>query len=213
MCRATCASGSSTCRRPRCWRSPSTRTWTRERRSGSAGRVGEFHDYCEELLAERKASGAAGDDLVSCIARSEHDGGPVPLGMAISFIHTFVNAGETTRSLLSFIMLLLAQHPEQRRLLIERPRAGLERGRGDPALQPPQLVRVPYRHPGHRARRPAHPQGRLRRDGVRQRQPRRGHLGAIPTSPASPDPSITTTRVSATASTPVRERCSPGPTP
>ncbi len=46
-----------------------------------------------ELLADRKASGAEGDDLVSCIARSEHDGGPVPLGMAISFIHTFVNAG------------------------------------------------------------------------------------------------------------------------
>jgi cytochrome P450 len=85
------------------------------------GLVGEFHDYCGQLLADRKASGAEGDDLVSCIARSEHDGRPVPLGMAISFIQTFVNAGETTRSLLSFIMLLLAQHPEQRRLLIEQP--------------------------------------------------------------------------------------------
>ncbi len=85
------------------------------------GQVGEFHDYCGELLAERKASGTQGDDLVSTIARSEHDGGPVPLGMAISFIHTFVNVGETTRSLLAFIMLLLAQHPEQRRLLVERP--------------------------------------------------------------------------------------------
>jgi cytochrome P450 len=83
--------------------------------------VGEFHDYCEELLTDRKASGAEADDLVSCIARSKHDGGPVPLGMSISFIHTFVNAGETTRSLVSFIMLLLAQHPEQRRLLVERP--------------------------------------------------------------------------------------------
>jgi cytochrome P450 len=41
--------------------------------------------------------------------------------MAISFIHTFVNAGETTRSLISFIMLLLAQHPDQRRLLVEDP--------------------------------------------------------------------------------------------
>jgi cytochrome P450 len=67
--------------------------------------VGEFHDYCEELLTDRQASGAEGDDLVSCIARSTHDGGPVPHGMAISFIHTFVNAGETTRSLVSFIML------------------------------------------------------------------------------------------------------------
>src|SRR5262249_45994866 len=40
---------------------------------------------------------------------------------AISFIHTFVNAGETTRSLLSFVALLLARHPDQRRLLVERP--------------------------------------------------------------------------------------------
>lgn len=85
------------------------------------GAVGEFHDYCGRLLEERGEHGADGDDLVSCIARSEHDGGPVPLGMAISFIHTFVNAGETTRSLLSFIMLHLARHPDQRRLLQERP--------------------------------------------------------------------------------------------
>jgi hypothetical protein len=41
--------------------------------------------------------------------------------MAISFIHTFVNAGETTRSLLSFVALLLAQYPDQQRLLAERP--------------------------------------------------------------------------------------------
>lgn len=83
--------------------------------------VQEFHDYCEQLLADRQKTGTEGDDLVSCIARSRHDGGPVPLGMAISFIHTFVNAGETTRSLLSFIALLLAKHPDQRRLLAERP--------------------------------------------------------------------------------------------
>jgi cytochrome P450 len=83
--------------------------------------VQEFHGYCEELLAERRAKGADGDDLVSVIARSEHDGGPVPLGMAISFIHTFVNAGETTRALLSFVALLLAQHPDQRRLLVGEP--------------------------------------------------------------------------------------------
>jgi cytochrome P450 len=85
------------------------------------GLVEEFHAYCGELLEERRANGADGDDLASIIARSEHDGGPVPEGMAISFIHTFVNAGETTRSLLSFVALALAQHPDQRRLLVERP--------------------------------------------------------------------------------------------
>jgi len=83
--------------------------------------VGEFHAYCEELLDERKASGATGDDLVSLIASSEYDGDPIPAGMAISYIHTFVNAGETTRALLSYVALALAQHPDQRRLLVEQP--------------------------------------------------------------------------------------------
>ena len=83
--------------------------------------VEDFHAYCGELLADRRASGADGDDLASIIARSQHDGGPVPPGMAISLIHTFVNAGETTRSLLSFVGLALALHPDQRRVLIERP--------------------------------------------------------------------------------------------
>lgn len=83
--------------------------------------VAAFHHYCEGLLAERRAGAADGEDLASIIARSEHDGGPVPLGMAISFIHTFVNAGETTRALLSFVAMALAQHPEQRRMLAQRP--------------------------------------------------------------------------------------------
>jgi cytochrome P450 len=80
-----------------------------------------FHDYCDELLAERRASGGSGDDLVSVIARSEWDGAPVPDGMAISFIHTFVNAGETTRAHLSFAAMTLAEHPDQRRMLADEP--------------------------------------------------------------------------------------------
>jgi cytochrome P450 len=83
--------------------------------------VEEFHSYCNELLVDRSANAGAGDDLVSVIAGSEHDGKPVPHGMAISFIHTFVNAGETTRALVSFVARALAEHPDQRRLLVERP--------------------------------------------------------------------------------------------
>jgi cholest-4-en-3-one 26-monooxygenase len=85
------------------------------------GLVEEFHAYCDALLAERRSSGGDADDLASIIARSEHDGGPVPHGMAISFIHTFVNAGETTRALLSFVAMALAEHPDQRRRLVEQP--------------------------------------------------------------------------------------------
>jgi cytochrome P450 len=83
--------------------------------------VQRFHDYCEDLLSERREVDGEGDDLVSVIAKAEFEGEPVPHGLAISFIHTFVNAGETTRALLSFVAMALAQHPEQRRLLVERP--------------------------------------------------------------------------------------------
>jgi cytochrome P450 len=85
------------------------------------GLVEDFHAYCDDLLSDRQANAGTGDDLVSVIARSEHDGGPVPPGMAISFIHTFVNAGETTRALISFVARALAEHSDQRRLLVERP--------------------------------------------------------------------------------------------
>jgi cytochrome P450 len=85
------------------------------------GLVEEFHAYCEHLLADRRAGRGDGDDLASIIARSEYDGGPVPQGMGISFIHTFVNTGETTRALLSFVAKALAEHPDQRRLIVERP--------------------------------------------------------------------------------------------
>jgi cytochrome P450 len=80
-----------------------------------------FRDYIEELLEERRAGRAAGDDLVSVIARSELDGGPVPHSMAVAFVSFFINAGETTRALLSHMALCLAEHPDQRRLLAERP--------------------------------------------------------------------------------------------
>jgi cytochrome P450 len=83
--------------------------------------VEEFHSYCDHLLSDRLGVGGEEEDLVSIIARSEYDGGPVPHGLAISFIHTFVNAGETTRALLSFVAKALAEHPEQRRLLVDRP--------------------------------------------------------------------------------------------
>jgi cytochrome P450 len=83
--------------------------------------VEEFHSYCGELLADRQDGGGEQDDLTSIIAGSEYDGGPVPHGMAISFIHTFVNAGETTRALLGFVAKALAEHPDQRRLVAEQP--------------------------------------------------------------------------------------------
>jgi len=81
----------------------------------------KFRDYIEELLAERKAAGSAGDDLVSVVARSQIEGEPVPHSMALAFISFFINSGETTRALLSHLAICLAEHPDQRRLLAEQP--------------------------------------------------------------------------------------------
>ncbi len=80
-----------------------------------------FRDYIEDLLAERRASGATGDDLVSVIARSQLDGGPVPHPIAVAFVTHFINAGETTRALLSHMAWALAERPQQRHALVERP--------------------------------------------------------------------------------------------
>jgi cytochrome P450 len=82
--------------------------------------AGEFRDYVDELLAERRASGGSGDDLISVIVRSELDGAPVPRSTAFVFITHFISAGETTRALLSHLAMALGQRPEQRRLLLDR---------------------------------------------------------------------------------------------
>jgi len=81
----------------------------------------ELHDYCDGLLEERRASGGEGEDLISAIVSSELDGGPVPRSLAFVFITHFIVAGETTRDLLSHLTMALANHPDQQRLLVERP--------------------------------------------------------------------------------------------
>jgi cytochrome P450 len=81
----------------------------------------EFHEYCDRLLAERRAGGGEGEDLISVIAQSELDGKPVPRSLAIVYITHFISAGETTRDMLSFFAWAMAERPDQRRLLAERP--------------------------------------------------------------------------------------------
>jgi cytochrome P450 len=83
--------------------------------------AGEFRDYIDELLAERRAAGGEGDDLISVIVRSELDGEPLPRSTAVVFVTHFIGAGETTRTLLSHLAMELGRLPEQRRLLFERP--------------------------------------------------------------------------------------------
>jgi cytochrome P450 len=81
----------------------------------------DFHEYCDRLLAERRSGGGEGEDLISVIAQSELDGKPVSRSLAVVYITHFISAGETTRDMLSFFAQAMAEHPEQRRLLAERP--------------------------------------------------------------------------------------------
>jgi cytochrome P450 len=81
----------------------------------------QLHTFCDELLAERQANPSAGDDLVSVVARSQLDGAPVPRALAFVFITHFLIAGEATRDVISHLAMALAERPEQRRLMVERP--------------------------------------------------------------------------------------------
>ncbi len=80
-----------------------------------------FQACCDELLAQRRASGGEGEDLLGVIAQSELDGKPIPRGLAVVYITHFIASGETTRDMLSFFAREMAWRPEQRRLLLERP--------------------------------------------------------------------------------------------
>jgi cytochrome P450 len=83
--------------------------------------LAELHGYCEELLETRRAGGGGEEDLVSVVVRSELDGAPVSGLTFVLFVKAFVAAGETTRDALSFLAQALAERPDQRRLVVERP--------------------------------------------------------------------------------------------
>ena len=95
--------------------------WDPEEVARLKGLASSFRAYCEQLIEERQATGCAGDDLVSVVMRAQLDGGPVGREHYFPFISSFVTGGETTRVLLSNIALALAEHPDQRRLLVQRP--------------------------------------------------------------------------------------------
>ena len=81
----------------------------------------ELHDYCDGLLEERRASGGEGEDLISTSCAPSSTAARCRARWRSSFITHFVEAGETTRDLLSHVAMALANHPDQQRLLVERP--------------------------------------------------------------------------------------------
>jgi cytochrome P450 len=82
--------------------------------------LGELSGFIvEHVVAKRERPGA---DLVSLLVGSEVDGEPLSKDELFMFLLTLLVAGnETTRTLLSGSVIVLAEHPDQRALLAENP--------------------------------------------------------------------------------------------
>jgi cytochrome P450 len=93
-----------------------------ERVAALRSEVNRLMAYATELIEERKAAKARGDDLISAFLRSELDGAPLTPEMMITYMTAVISAGsDTTKNLLSFLVHALAERPDQRDLLTQRP--------------------------------------------------------------------------------------------
>jgi cytochrome P450 len=82
--------------------------------------VSEFYDWCGELLAMRRAD--PHDDLISTLIAAEQEGDRLSDVECMNLVlNVLVGGVDTTQSQLAHAIRLLAQRPEQWRLLAERP--------------------------------------------------------------------------------------------
>ncbi|HKR49539.1 MAG TPA: cytochrome P450, partial [Pseudonocardiaceae bacterium] len=82
--------------------------------------VAGLYACCDELTAQRRTN--PGDDLISTLIAAEADGGRLTAAELRHLVSGLVFAGQdTTRNQLGLAMTTFARHPEQWRLLAERP--------------------------------------------------------------------------------------------
>lgn len=82
--------------------------------------VAEFYEYAEELLAARRKD--RGDDLISTLLSAEAEGERLSEVECMNLVlNVLIGGVDTTQSQLAHTLRLLAEHPEQWRLLGERP--------------------------------------------------------------------------------------------
>lgn len=82
--------------------------------------VEEFYEYAEGLLKARRAD--PGDDLMSMLIAAEEEGERLSDVECINLVFNILAGGvDTTQSQMAHAIRLLAEHPEQWRLLAERP--------------------------------------------------------------------------------------------
>src|SRR3954454_10126914 len=80
----------------------------------------EFYDYADGLLELRRAE--PGDDLISALLTARHEGDRLSdIELVNLVLNILVGGVDTTQSQLAHAVRLLAQHPDQWRLLAERP--------------------------------------------------------------------------------------------
>lgn len=84
--------------------------------------VREFEAYLERLIDERRAAGAAGQDLISRLLYGEVDGQSLNGTELVHNCIFLLNAGhETTTNLIGNALVTLAEHPAERERLIADP--------------------------------------------------------------------------------------------
>src|SRR3954454_23134682 len=80
----------------------------------------EFYDYANGLLERRRRE--PGDDLISVLLNARHEGDRLSDVELVNLVLNILVGGvDTTQSQLAHAVRLLAQHPDQWRLLAERP--------------------------------------------------------------------------------------------
>ena len=92
---------------PRSWPTPANR---RAARAQAA-----MYAVCDDLIATRRASGEAGDDLIGLLVAARDDGEALTDAEIRDQVLVFLLAGHDTTALaLTFALHLLGRHPEQR---------------------------------------------------------------------------------------------------
>ena len=82
--------------------------------------VAGLYACCDELIAKRREN--PGDDLVSALIAAETDGESLSTEDLRILVNTLIFAGQdTTRNQLGLAMITFTRHPEQWRLLTQRP--------------------------------------------------------------------------------------------
>jgi cytochrome P450 len=85
----------------------------------SAAAVKNLYDSIKEVVVQRRAEGAQGDDLISRLMRAEYEGHKLDDHEVTTFVRSLLPAaGETTSRTFSSVMTLLLERPE----LVERVR-------------------------------------------------------------------------------------------